>query len=79
MVLLVPVPEVKIFPGVLVNIQVPGVGNPFNTTPPVGTEHVGCVIVPSVGAAGIEGCAFTVTDVGDEMQLLSAVRLTTIG
>jgi len=33
-------------PGFLVNVQVPAAGKPFKTTLPVGTAHVGCVIVP---------------------------------
>ena len=40
-VLLVPVPEVVIPPGVLVNVHVPVEGKPFNTTLPVATVHVG--------------------------------------
>jgi hypothetical protein len=51
-VVLAPVPEM--FPGLIV--QVP-VGNPFNTTLPVATEQVGCVIVPTMGAEGVTGCA----------------------
>ncbi len=27
---------------------------------PVGTLHVGCVIAPNVGCAGVAGCALTV-------------------
>ena len=41
-------------PGLIV--QLPA-GNPFNTTDPVATVHVGCVMVPTVGAAGVDGCA----------------------
>jgi hypothetical protein len=47
-------------PGVLVSVQSPEAGNPLITTLPVTTEHVGCVIVPIVGAAGV---AEIVTDV----------------
>lgn len=39
-VVLEPVPA-EVPPGVLVNVQVPVAGNPFNTTPPVGTVQVG--------------------------------------
>lgn len=48
-------------------VQVPA-GNPFRTTLPVATVHVGCVIKPKVGAVGVAGCAFIVilADAGDE-------------
>ena len=51
-VLDVPVPVVIIPPGVLVNVHVPVAGKPFNTTLPVGTVTVGCVILPMIGAVG---------------------------
>lgn len=38
-------------------VHVPVGGNPFNITLPDGTENVGCVIVPIVGAAGGSGWA----------------------
>jgi hypothetical protein len=57
MVLLVPVPVVITPPGLRVNVHVPVEGNPLNTTLPVGTKHVGWVLVPTTGA---EGLAFTV-------------------
>ena len=53
MVVLVPVPEVVVPPGVLVNDQFPVSGKPFKTTLPVDEAHVGCVIVPIPGAEGI--------------------------
>jgi hypothetical protein len=56
-VVLVPVPFVVTAPGLRVNVHVPVDGNPFNTTLPVATVHVGWVIVPAVGAVGM---AFTV-------------------
>ena len=49
-VVLVPVPEID--PGLMV--QFPA-GKPLNITLPVGRAHVGCVIVPTVGAAGVAG------------------------
>ena len=52
-VVLVPVPEVVVPPGVLVSVHVPDAGKPLNTTLPVPTEHVGWVIVPTVGAVGV--------------------------
>ena len=48
-------------PGVLVTVQVPEVGSPLRTTLPVGTVHVGCVIVPLMGADGVTGCALIST------------------
>jgi hypothetical protein len=47
-------------------IQLPA-GKPVSITLPVETEQVGCVIVPTVGAAGVTGCALMVTlDVAGE-------------
>lgn len=66
MVLLEPVPLIE--PGVI--IQLPD-GNPFNTTLPVATKQVGCVITPTKGAVGGLGCSFTVTAVGEEVQVVS--------
>ena len=48
-------PEVVVPPGVLVNVQVPDAGKPFNTTLPVATAQVGWVIVTTVGAVGDDG------------------------
>jgi hypothetical protein len=62
-------------PGLIV--QFPD-GNPVKITLPVATAHVGCVIVPTVGAAGVTGCVLIVTAVGVEIQVLSAVLLTSI-
>ena len=61
MVELIPVPVVVVPPGVLVKVHVPVDGNPFNITFPVSTLHVGWVIVPTVGADGVEACALTNT------------------
>ena len=52
----VPVPVVTP-PGVRVSVQVPLAGKLLSTTLPVDREHVGWVIVPTAGAAGL---AFTV-------------------
>lgn len=41
-------------PGFIIH---PPAGNPANATLPVATLHVGCVIVPTVGAVGVAGCA----------------------
>ena len=54
MVELVPEPVVVVPPGDLVNVQVPVAGNPDKTTLPVATAQVGWVIVPTVGAVGVE-------------------------
>jgi hypothetical protein len=56
-VTLLPVPVVVTDPGKRVRVHVPVAGNPFNTTLPDGTKRVGCVIVPTAGAAGAVGCA----------------------
>ena len=64
-----PVPDLTIGPGLIVTVQVPVAGNPFNTTLPVATEHVGWVIVPTVGAVGTAGAALIVkADDGDEVH-----------
>ena len=60
-VLLVPVPAVVTPPGKRVITHEPVEGNPFNTTLPVGIANVGWVIVPTVGAAGVGGCAGMIT------------------
>ena len=41
-------------------VQLP-VGNPLSTTLPVDTAHVGWVIVPTVGAEGVEGWVLITT------------------
>jgi hypothetical protein len=61
MVLLVPVPVVVVPPGVFVNVQVPVAGKPFNTTLPVDITHVGCVMVPVIGAEGEPGAVLMTT------------------
>ena len=60
-VVVVPVPVVVTPPGILVTVHVPDDGKPLNVTLPVANTHVGCVIVPTTGALGVAGCAFTVT------------------
>lgn len=52
-VVLVPVPDVIVPPGVLVNVQVPVEGRLLSITLPVPASHVGWVIVPTVGGAGV--------------------------
>ena len=60
-VVLVPVPVVVIPPGVLVNVHVPDDGKLFNTTLPVATAHVGCVMVSTVGVGGVDSEALITT------------------
>ena len=75
-VLLVPVPVVVFPPGFRVNVQVPGVGKPFNTTLPVANEHVGWEIVPILGAAGVAGGVFiTMFPDGDEVHPAALVTV----
>ena len=45
-------PDPVIAPGLIV--QLPE-GKPFNTTLPVGTPQVGCVMMPTAGVAGPDG------------------------
>ena len=44
-------------------------------TVPVGTAHVGCVVVLAVGAEGVAGTALTETFVAEDTQVLSVVLL----
>ena len=56
-------------PGLLVSVHVPVDGRPLNTTLPVARVQAGWVIVPTVGAEGVAGCAgITTFDDGDEVQ-----------
>jgi len=57
-VVLIPLPVVVTLPGLRVSVHVPLEGNPFNTTLPVATAQVGWVMVPTTGAAGVDGCEF---------------------
>ena len=41
-------------------VQVP-TGKPLNRTLPVAKAQVGWVITPTIGAAGVTGCAFITT------------------
>jgi len=52
-------PVVVTPPGERVNVHEPD-GKPLNTTDPVTTAHVGCVMVPTAGAA-IVGTALITT------------------
>jgi hypothetical protein len=57
-------PEPDILPGLIVHAPV--AGNPFNITLLVGSEHVGCVMDPTVGAGGVAGTGLTTTSTEDE-------------
>ena len=48
-------------PGVLVNVHVPDAGKLVKSTLPATTTHVGCVIVPIIGAVGVTGCTLITT------------------
>ena len=63
---MVPVPDVITAPGLRVSVHVPDEGNPLSATDPVVAAHVGCVIVPTVGAAGAAGTALITTFAEDE-------------
>ena len=52
-VVLVPVPVDIKPPGLRVKVQIPGEGNPSNTTLPVDTVHVGWFMVTGTGAGGV--------------------------
>jgi hypothetical protein len=58
-----PVPAME--PGL--RVQFPA-GKPDNTIAPVATEQVGCVIVPTVGATGVAGCAL-ITILADKGEI----------
>lgn len=71
---MVPVPVVVAAPGERVIVQFP-VGNPPRTTLPVATEHVGGVIVPTVGADGVTGWVF-ITTLADAADVQPSVFVT---
>ena len=75
MVVLVPVPVFVAPPGLVVTVHVPVAGKPFNTTLPVATVQVGFVIVPAIGAVGVEGCAL-ITTLADETEIQPAALVT---
>ena len=61
MVELVPEPVVVVPPGDLVRVHVPVAGNPDKTTLPVAALQVGWVMVPMVGAVGVEAWVLITT------------------
>jgi hypothetical protein len=58
---LVPVPVVEIVPGYLTRVHVPVAGNPERRTLPVAKVQLGGVIVPTIGADGVDGCGLITT------------------
>ena len=68
MVVLNPDPVEVVPPGDLVKVHESVPGKLFNTTLPVGTAHVGCVLVPTVGADGETG-AVLMTKLDDEEDM----------
>jgi hypothetical protein len=50
-------PGITMPAGLLVTVQLPDEGNPFNTTLPVAKVQTGWVISPNPGAVGVAGCA----------------------
>jgi hypothetical protein len=56
-----PVPVNVTAPGFRVNVHVPVTGKPLRSTLPVANVQVGCVIVPTTGAVGVEGCVLITT------------------
>jgi hypothetical protein len=57
--------EPAIAPGLI--IQFPA-GKPLNTTLPVATVQVGCMMMPANGAVGVAGCGLIVTIVPEEIK-----------
>lgn len=65
-------PVLVIAPGLIV--QVPK-GKPLKSTLPVATEQVGCVIVPVIGADGVNGCVL-ITMFADAEEVHPAALVT---
>jgi hypothetical protein len=74
-VVVVPVPEAVTPAGVLVTVQVPVAGKPFNVTLPVATEHVGWIIVPITGGVGVIGVLILTFADGAELHPSSFVTI----
>jgi hypothetical protein len=70
-VVLVPVPVLS--PGLMVHVPV--AGNPLNTTLPVATVQVGCVMTLKIGAAGVEGCGL-ITTLAEDGEIHPAALVT---
>jgi hypothetical protein len=74
-VVVVPVPVV-VPPGLRVNVHVPVAGKPLRATLPVETLQVGCVTVPTEGAAGAFGTGLT-TIFAEAKEVQPAALVTT--
>jgi hypothetical protein len=75
-VVVVPEPVLLTPLGFLVSVHVPVSGNPLSATLPVEVMHVGWVMVPITGAAGVAGCALTVIAADDgEVQPVALVTV----
>ena len=68
---------VVIAPGILVNVQIPVAGKPFKRTLPVDKEHVGCVMVETIGAVGMAGCAL-ITTLAEDIEVQPVEILVTL-
>jgi hypothetical protein len=55
------VPMILVPPGLAVTVHAPLDGKPLNDKLPVGFAHVGCVIVPTTGELGKDGCELIIT------------------
>ena len=64
-----------IAPGDAVKVQSPVAGSPLRATLPVASAHVGWVIVPTVGAVGVAGCAL-ITTLADAKEVQPAAFFT---
>jgi hypothetical protein len=74
----VPLPVVAALPGVLVNVHEPEEGKPLNTTEPVASAQVGCVIVPTVGGCTTGG-SVTVSVLETFVQRFASFTVTVYG
>ena len=70
-----PVPVLTMAPGDAVKVQSPVAGSPLRATLPVASAHVGWVIVPTVGAVGVAGCAL-ITTLADAKEVHPAAFFT---
>ena len=59
-------------PGLIVQLQG---GKPLRSTLPVARAHVGCVMVPTMGAAGVASCAL-ITTLADNTDVNPAALVT---
>ena len=64
--------EPVIAPGLIV--QLPA-GKPLNTTLPIATAQVGCMMMPTKGATGVAGCALMTTS-ADATEIHPAALVT---